>query len=115
MRDAPSRVVLEALWAAGAKVKAFDPEAMGEARRIYGARDDLTLCATKYEALQGADALIIMTDWKAFQAPDFDEIKSLLKTPAIFDGRNLFNPATLAKLGISYYGVGRGLPSLPVT
>jgi UDPglucose 6-dehydrogenase len=110
MRDAPSRVVLEALWHAGAKVRAFDPEAMGEAGRIYGTREDLTLCATKYEALQGAEALIIMTDWKAFQAPDFDEIKSLLKTPVIFDGRNLFNPATLAKLGISYYGIGRGLP-----
>jgi UDPglucose 6-dehydrogenase len=112
MRDAPSRVVLEALWQAGAKVKAFDPEAMGECARIYGERDGLTLCGSKYEALQGAEALIIMTDWKAFQAPDFDEIKSLLNSPVVFDGRNLFNPLTLARQGISYYGIGRGLTGL---
>ena len=110
MRDAPSRVLLEALWQAGATVRAFDPEAMDECRRLYGDRSDLTLCTSKYEAARGADALIIITDWKSFQVPDFDEIKSLLVNPVIFDGRNLFNPATMAKLGLSYYGIGRGLP-----
>ena len=111
MRDAPSRVLLEALWQAGATVRAFDPEAMVECQRLYGDRPDLTLCASKYETLRGADALIIMTDWKSFQVPDFDEIKSLLVNPVIFDGRNLFNPATMKKHGFSYYGIGRGLPA----
>src|SRR5690606_14010569 len=92
MREAPSRVLIEALWAAGAKVQAFDPEAMNETQRIYGNRDDLALCGTKEAALKNADALIIVTEWQAFRAPDFDFIKSELKAPVIFDGRNMFEP-----------------------
>lgn len=107
MREAPARTVIEALWEAGVVVRAFDPEAIEECRHIYGERPDLTLCDSKYEALRGADALVVMTDWKAFQAPDFDEIKSLLKQPVIFDGRNLYNPRTLADLGFLYECVGR--------
>lgn len=107
MREAPSRVVMESLWQAGAKVKAYDPEAMEEAQRIYGNRDDLTLCGTKEAALKNADALIIVTDWQSFKAPDFDLIKATLSQPVIFDGRNLFEPSRMLKKGIKYYGVGR--------
>ncbi|AVI62902.1 UDP-glucose dehydrogenase family protein [Halomonas sp. GFAJ-1] len=107
MREAPSRVVMESLWQAGAKVKAYDPEAMEEAQRIYGNRNDLTLCGTKEAALKNADALIIVTDWQSFKAPDFDLIKATLSQPVIFDGRNLFDPSRMLKKGIKYYGVGR--------
>lgn len=107
MREAPSRVLMEALWAAGAKVQAFDPEAMNETQRIYGNRDDLALCGTKEAALKNADALIIVTEWQAFRAPDFDFIKSELKAPVIFDGRNMFEPSRLSKNGFVYYSVGR--------
>jgi UDPglucose 6-dehydrogenase len=108
MREAPSRVLMEALWSKGARIRAYDPEAMIECTRIYGTRNDLELADNKYSILKGADALIVMTEWRAFQAPDFPEIKALLKTPIIFDGRNLFNPAALEKQGIAYYGIGRG-------
>ena len=107
MREAPSRVVMESLWAAGAKVQAFDPEAMNETQRIYGNRDDLLLCGTKEAALKNADALIIVTEWQAFRAPDFDLIKSSLKQATIFDGRNLYDPKRVAKRGFTYYSVGR--------
>jgi UDPglucose 6-dehydrogenase len=107
MRDAPSRVLMEALWAAGARVQAFDPEAMAEVQRIYGARDDLLLCGTKEGALKNADALVIVTEWQSFKAPDFDYIQSQLQTPVIFDGRNLFDPARMRKKGIRYYSIGR--------
>src|SRR5690606_24539634 len=108
MRDAPSRVLIEALWQAGAKVQAYDPEAMNEARRLYG--DDaarLTLCETKEETLKGADALIIVTDWQAFKAPNFDGIKAQLNEPVVFDGRNLFEPARMKARGFIYYSIGR--------
>jgi UDPglucose 6-dehydrogenase len=108
MREATSRVLMEALWAAGAKVQAFDPEAMKEAQRIYGLRTELTLMGTKEAALKGADALIICTDWNDFRAPDFDLIKSTLKRPIILDGRNLFDPDKMARKGLAYYGIGRG-------
>lgn len=108
MREAPSRVVMEALWERGAKVRAYDPEAMHECRRIYGDRSDLILAENKYAMLDGADALIIMTEWRSFQAPDLGEIKALLRQPVIFDGRNILNPQALAKLGFAYYGIGRG-------
>jgi UDPglucose 6-dehydrogenase len=108
MREAPSRVLMEALWAAGARVRAYDPEAGEEARRIYGERDDLTLCETPDEALNGADALAILTEWKVFRSPDFEKIKSLLTDPVIFDGRNIYDPAFLASNGIRYYAIGRG-------
>ena len=107
MREAPSRVVMEALWNAGAKVQAFDPEAMDECQRIYGSRDDLTLMGTKEAALKNADALIVVTEWQQFRAPDFDLIQSELKTPVIFDGRNIYDPARLARKGFSYYSIGR--------
>jgi UDPglucose 6-dehydrogenase len=108
MREAPSRVLLEALWKAGAKVRAFDPAATKEARRIWGERPDLTLTARSREALDGADALVIVTEWKEFRSPDFDHLKKTLKAPVIFDGRNLYDPAMLKKQGIKYYAIGRG-------
>jgi UDPglucose 6-dehydrogenase len=107
MRDAPSRVLMEALWQAGASVQAFDPEAMKECQRIYGQRDDLTLMGTAEAALKNADALVAVTEWQQFRAPDFDLIKSTLKNPVIFDGRNMYNPARFAKRGITYYSIGR--------
>lgn len=108
MREATSRVLMEALWEAGAKVQAYDPEAMKEAQRIYGAREGLMLCGTKEAALQGADALAICTEWKEFYAPDFDLLKQQLSTPAIFDGRNLYDPQRMQAMGFTYYGIGRG-------
>ncbi len=108
MREAPSRVIMEELWAAGAKVQAFDPEAMHECRRIYGEREDLILCATQDAALEGADALVVVTDWKSFQAPDFDAMASALKAPVIFDGRNLYDPEVLRRHNFRVYGIGRG-------
>lgn len=114
MRESSSRVLMESLWQAGAKVRAFDPEAMEEARRIYGERSDLTLVTTKESALQGADALIICTEWQNFRAPDFDLIKSELKHAAVFDGRNLYEPERMAQRGFTYYGIGRGASINPV-
>lgn len=107
MREAPSRVLLEALWAAGAKVQAYDPKAMAECRRLYGERDDLMLCDTEKAALAGCDALIVITEWKAFKAPNFRAIAAALKQPVIFDGRNLYDPAIVRQYGITLYGVGR--------
>lgn len=108
MREAPSRVLMEALWEAGAKVQAYDPEAMSETQRIYGSRDDLLLCGTKESALKGADALAIVTEWQAFRAPDFDVIKNMLSQATIFDGRNMYDPKRMQKKGFVYYSVGRG-------
>jgi len=108
MREAPSRVLMEALWQAGAKVRAFDPVAMPECARLYGQRADLTLCKDSPEALQGADALAIVTEWREFRSPDFDNIKGALKSPVIFDGRNLYDPLHMARAGFSYYAIGRG-------
>jgi UDPglucose 6-dehydrogenase len=108
MREAPSRVLMEALWNSGAKVRAFDPVAMPECERIYGQRADLTLCKSSPEVLDGADALAIVTEWREFRSPDFDYIKATLKSPVIFDGRNLYDPAHMARAGFSYYAIGRG-------
>jgi UDPglucose 6-dehydrogenase len=113
MREAPSRVLIEALWSAGAKVRAYDPVAMPEARRIYGERADLILCKTSPEALNGADGLAIVTEWQEFRSPDFDSIRATLKTPVIFDGRNLYEPSQMARAGFSYYAIGRGRPTRP--
>ena len=107
MRDAPSRVLMEALWNAGVKVQAYDPEAMEECQRIYGQREDLILMDTQDSTLENADALIIVTEWRHFRAPDFDMIKQNLKKPVIFDGRNLFEPEWMRKQGITYYSIGR--------
>lgn len=108
MRAAPSRVLMEALWAAGAKVQAFDPEAMDETQRIYGQRADLQLCGTREAALKDADALIVCTEWKSFRAPDFDQMAAMLREKLIFDGRNVYDPHRLADQGWTYYGIGRG-------
>lgn len=108
MREASSRVLIEELWAAGASVQAFDPEAMEETQRIYGVRSDFELSGTKEAALQGADSLIICTEWQQFKAPDFDLIKQQLKQAVIFDGRNLYDPERLKQRGFHYYAIGRG-------
>jgi UDPglucose 6-dehydrogenase len=108
MREASSRVLIEALWERGAEVQAYDPEAMDETQRIYGHRGDLRLMGTKEAALQGADALIVCTEWQSFKAPDFDLMKKSLKQPVIFDGRNLYDPERLNKRGFVYYAIGRG-------
>jgi UDPglucose 6-dehydrogenase len=107
MRDATSRVVMEGLWARGATVTAHDPVAMNETRHIYGNQPALRFADTPLDALHGADALIIVTEWKAFKSPDFGEVRSRLRQPIIFDGRNLFEPASVAALGIEYHGIGR--------
>ncbi|KEY60794.1 UDP-glucose/GDP-mannose dehydrogenase family protein [Serratia sp. DD3] len=114
MREASSRVLMETLWELGASVQAYDPEAMAEAQRIYGQRADLTLMGTKEAALQGADALVICTEWQNFRAPDFDIIKQSLRHPVIFDGRNLYDPERLKARGFTYYGIGRGASIKPV-
>ena len=108
MREAPSRQLLEALWQAGAKVRAFDPEARAETRRLYGERDDLLLCDDAATAAQGADALVLVTEWKAFRSPDFARLREILAGAVIFDGRNLYDPATVEEAGLAYYGIGRG-------
>ncbi|MFT5598043.1 MAG: UDPglucose 6-dehydrogenase [Gammaproteobacteria bacterium] len=107
MREAPSRVLMEALWHAGASVQAYDPEAMNECQRIYGQRDDLTLMGTAESALKNTDALVTITEWQQFRAPDFDLIKQSLSNPVIFDGRNMYDPKRLAARGIEYYSIGR--------
>jgi UDPglucose 6-dehydrogenase len=107
MRAAPSRALMEALWAAGAKVRAYDPIAMSETQRLYGERSDLTLVKTAAEALNGADALAIVTEWQEFRSPDFDNIKAMLKQPVIFDGRNLYDPDFVKEFGLKYLAIGR--------
>ena len=107
MREAPSRNLLQALWAAGAQVRAHDPVAMDEARRIFGERPDLTLCASPEEALQGADALAIVTEWKIFRVPDFALMARALKDRIVFDGRNLYDPAAVARHHLAYVSIGR--------
>ena len=107
MREAPSRVIMESLWDAGARVQAYDPVAMPEAQRIYGQRNDLTLMGTKEAVFNGADALVICTEWKAFRIPDL-EIMSTMRNRVIFDGRNLYDPKQMSAKGWTYYGIGRG-------
>lgn len=108
MREAPSRTLMEALWAVGAKVRAYDPEARYETRRIYGERDDLVLADNRDAALQGADALVVCTEWKQFRTVDFEWLKRQLSSPVIVDGRNLYNPKLVKAAGLLYYAVGRG-------
>ncbi|OJW95258.1 UDP-glucose/GDP-mannose dehydrogenase family protein [Thiobacillus sp. 65-1402] len=107
MREAPSRSMLEALWTMGASVSAYDPAAMEETRRIYGERTDLLLVDSPMDALKGADALLIVTEWKVFRSPNFDTMKALLKTPLIFDGRNLYEPQAMRGMGFDYLPIGR--------
>jgi UDPglucose 6-dehydrogenase len=108
MREASSRRVLQQLWDAGAKVRAYDPEAMAETRRIFGERDDLVLCDTAQGALEGADALVVVTEWKQFRSPEFARLREALADAVVFDGRNLYQPAEVEGAGIAYYGIGRG-------
>jgi UDPglucose 6-dehydrogenase len=108
MREAPSRTIMESLWAAGAKVQAYDPEAMEEASRIYPDQDGLKLCDSAQASLQGADALVIITEWQEFRSPDFDELKETLGDAVIFDGRNLYEPGAVEHFGLQYYAIGRG-------
>jgi len=108
MREASSRTLMEKLWAAGSRVRAFDPVAMDEARRIYRDRPELVLCDSPEATLEGADALVILTEWNVFRSPNFDTIQRKLNHPAIFDGRNLYDPEVLKAKGFDYFGIGRG-------
>ena len=109
MREAPSRVLIERLLEAGATVRAYDPEAGAEAARVFGARDGAAARRRpRPRRSKGADALAIVTEWKAFWSPDFERIRSALRGAVIFDGRNIYDPATVEAAGIAYYGVGRG-------
>jgi UDPglucose 6-dehydrogenase len=99
---------MEAMWEAGATVRAYDPEAMDEASRIYPDEDGLELCETAFEAVEGADALVIITEWQEFRSPDFALLKEKLADGVIFDGRNLYEPDTVEALGLQYYAIGRG-------
>jgi len=110
MREAPSRVLMEALWQAGARVRAHDPKAMPETRRLYGPRADLELLDDPYTAAEGADALVVVTEWKAFWSPDFERLRSGLAHPVIFDGRNIYDPAEMRVQGIVHYSIGRRAP-----
>ena len=117
MREAPSRELLKALWADGATVAAYDPKAAAEAERLYPealADGRLILASTKEDATEGADALVICTEWKRFMAPNFDQLAASLRQKLIFDGRNLYDPARLAELGWTYYAIGRGASVSPV-
>jgi UDPglucose 6-dehydrogenase len=108
MRAASSRKLLQQLWDAGAKVRAYDPEAMDETRRIFGEHDGLVLCGSAGAALQGADALVVITEWKQFRSPDFTHLRTRLADAVVFDGRNLYEPHEVEDAGLAYYGIGRG-------
>ena len=108
MREAPSRHLLQSLWDAGAKVRAFDPEARAEAMRVFGERDDLVFAEDAQQALEGSDALAVVTEWKVFWSPDFHVLANALKEKVLFDGRNIFDPKAVEAAGIAYYGIGRG-------
>ena len=108
MREAPSRTLMEGLWERGAIVRAYDPAARAEAQKLYANRSDLTVCERRDATLDGADALVVITEWNEFRSPDFTALKARLREPVIFDGRNLYDPDYLGQLGFSYYGIGRG-------
>jgi UDPglucose 6-dehydrogenase len=110
MREAPSRVIIAELLKRGAQITAYDPVAMDEARHLYGKERAVSFAASAMDAVKGADALVIMTEWKAFRSPDFDELKRMLKEPVIFDGRNLYEPAVVRSHGLEYYPIGRLAP-----
>jgi UDPglucose 6-dehydrogenase len=105
MRDAPSIVVVESLLKAGAKVQAYDPEGMEEAKKVFA--DRIGYYRRNYDALKDADALVIVTEWNEFRRPNFEHIKQQLKNPVIFDGRNIYDPQELRKMGFVYYSIGR--------
>ena len=105
MRDAPSIIIIRDLVRAGASITAYDPEAMQEAKRIFG--DEIQLCPNNYGCIEGADALLLVTEWQAFRNPNFERMKTMMKSPVIFDGRNLYEPGQLRQQGFTYYGIGR--------
>ena len=107
MREAPSRVLVDDLLARGAEIIAYDPVAMDEARHLYKGKNSIIFAAHAMDAVKAADALVIITEWKAFRSPDFDELKAMLKSPVIFDGRNLYDPAVVASHGLEYHAIGR--------
>lgn len=115
IREATSRVLMEALWDAGAKVRAFDPVANHETHKAYGDRSDLKLCESADEAVDGADALAIVTEWKQFRSPNFARVAKLLKNPVIFDGRNLYEPDLMKRMGFTYLSIGRQAVSAETT
>ena len=106
IREAPALVFIEAMLAAGAKVRVHDPEAMANVKEIFGTQ--ITYCDKPYETLDGADVLVLMTEWQEFRTPDFDEMKRLLVQPVVFDGRNIYDEKTMASHGFTYYAIGRG-------
>jgi UDPglucose 6-dehydrogenase len=107
MREAPSRVLIEALIAAGAIVQAYDPEALHEAQRIFGEKTGLVLCDKQADVLNQADALVIVTEWKQFRSPDFEQLSLQLNDKVIFDGRNMYEPKVVKQAGLDYYAIGR--------
>ena len=108
MREAPSRVLIDNLIASGAQVRAYDPQAADEARRLYPEENALKICSSSNETLEDSSALIVVTEWNEFRSPDFDAIKKRLNEALILDGRNLYDPRFLKNLGFTYYGIGRG-------
>ena len=115
MREAPSRVIIEGLIRRGARIKAYDPVAVTEARRLLGNLPCLEFASSQSEALEGSDALVIVTEWKEFKSPEFDAISRVLRNPVIFDGRNLYEPELMASFGIEYHGIGRGVSEFSVS
>jgi UDPglucose 6-dehydrogenase len=105
MREAPAIAIIERLLALGARVRAYDPEAARTARGLFG--DRIVLCERSYDALSGADALAIVTEWNEFREPDWGKIRSLLRSPVIFDGRNIYLPEQMRTLGFTYFSIGR--------
>ena len=108
LREAPSRVLIEQLRRSGARIRAHDPAAGEEARRLFGGGDDFVLCDSALDALEGADALVVVTEWKAYWSPDFARIAASLRERVLFDGRNIYDPRAVEAAGIAYYGIGRG-------
>ncbi len=108
MRDAPSREIMEGLWSRGARVQAYDPEAMESAEKLYPESDQFQLVGSREDALVGADALIIATEWRQFRSPDWELLRARLTEPVIFDGRNIFDPDRVRREGFAYYGIGLG-------
>jgi UDPglucose 6-dehydrogenase len=105
MREAPAITIIEQLLAMGATIRAYDPEAIETARCLFG--DRITLCEKAYDALDGADALAVVTEWNTFREPDFDKMRRLLKSPVVFDGRNVYSPGQMRALGFTYFSIGR--------
>jgi UDPglucose 6-dehydrogenase len=110
MREAPSRTLTALLIKAGAQVKAYDPIAADEAKKIYSGEPKFSLAKNAYQAAEGADALAIVTEWQEFRSPDFDRLREVMKGPVIFDGRNLYDPAMVSRFGLTYHAIGRGKP-----